>query len=186
MGTDLRNEWKDEPRSYLSIAARGFPNYFSNFSVRCADVQVSSGPNSPTGNGPVIPGLERALDYIFSVVRKISREDIAFLDPKQECIDEFIEHKDAYMQGMVFTDRCRSWYKNGKIDGPVVGPWCGSTLHFLEGIGSPRYEDYDIVYRSRNRFAFLGNGRSEVEGRNSDMSWYIGKDGKHPFRPDII
>lgn len=25
---DLREEWADEPRSYLSIAAHGFPNYF--------------------------------------------------------------------------------------------------------------------------------------------------------------
>jgi cation diffusion facilitator CzcD-associated flavoprotein CzcO len=27
-GKDLREEWVDEPRSYLSIAAHGFPNYF--------------------------------------------------------------------------------------------------------------------------------------------------------------
>ncbi len=28
-GTDLRDKWKDEPRSYLSVAVDGFPNYFS-------------------------------------------------------------------------------------------------------------------------------------------------------------
>ena len=28
-GRELRAEWKDEPRSYLSVAASGFPNYFS-------------------------------------------------------------------------------------------------------------------------------------------------------------
>lgn len=28
-GKNLRDEWQDEPRSYLSIAAAGFPNYFS-------------------------------------------------------------------------------------------------------------------------------------------------------------
>jgi cation diffusion facilitator CzcD-associated flavoprotein CzcO len=27
-GKDLREVWKDEPRSYLSLAAAGFPNYF--------------------------------------------------------------------------------------------------------------------------------------------------------------
>lgn len=26
---DLRDVWKDEPKSYFSIAASGFPNYFS-------------------------------------------------------------------------------------------------------------------------------------------------------------
>lgn len=28
-GVDLRDEWREEPRSYLSVAAAGFPNYFS-------------------------------------------------------------------------------------------------------------------------------------------------------------
>jgi cation diffusion facilitator CzcD-associated flavoprotein CzcO len=28
---DLREVWREEPRSYLSIAASGFPNYFSEF-----------------------------------------------------------------------------------------------------------------------------------------------------------
>jgi hypothetical protein len=145
---------------------------------------VTSGPNAPLANGPAIPALERALDYAFSVCRKIQREDIAYIDPKPEVVEEFIEHKNVYMQDMVWTGNCRSWYKNGTVDGPVVGPWCGSTLHFLEAIGTPRYEDFEIVYRSRNRFAYLGNGKSEVEGRGSDMSWYIG--GRHPFRQDII
>jgi cation diffusion facilitator CzcD-associated flavoprotein CzcO len=27
-GKDLRDVWKEEPRSYLSVAASGFPNYF--------------------------------------------------------------------------------------------------------------------------------------------------------------
>jgi cation diffusion facilitator CzcD-associated flavoprotein CzcO len=30
-GLDLRKAWEVEPRSYLSIAASGFPNYFSEF-----------------------------------------------------------------------------------------------------------------------------------------------------------
>lgn len=38
---------------------------------------------------------------------------------------------------------------------------------------NPRYEDFDITYRSLNRFQFLGNGftRDEVEGK--DLSWYL-------------
>lgn len=37
-GTDLRDEWKEEPRSYLSVAASGFPNYFSKSSqLFCAE-----------------------------------------------------------------------------------------------------------------------------------------------------
>lgn len=31
-GHDLRDDWADEPRSYLSVAAAGYPNYFSESS----------------------------------------------------------------------------------------------------------------------------------------------------------
>ena len=79
----------------------------------------------------------------------------------------------------------RSWYKQGCEDGPIMGPWCGSTLHYLEAIGTPRYEDYCIKYRARNRYIYLGNRKSEVEGRKGDMSWYIGG-GTHPFRSDLV
>lgn len=40
----------------------------------------------------------------------------------------------------------------------------------------PRPEDYDISYRSRNRFEFMGNGFTEVEVTGADLSWYLEPD----------
>jgi hypothetical protein len=40
-----------------------------------------------------------------------------------------------------------------------------------------RYEDYTIVYQSRNPFEFLGNGFSVVEYNGSDLSHYLGSLG---------
>ena len=68
---------------------------------------MTSGPNAPLANGPALPALEKALDYAFSVARKMTREKIAYLFPKRECVDEFIEHKDEYMKLMVWSERCR-------------------------------------------------------------------------------
>lgn len=82
----------------------------------------------------------------------------------------------------------RSWYKNGKIDGePQL--WCGTALSYIKTIRNPRFEDYDIEYRSPNRFAYLGNGKirahnllqdgkPDIEGlapyiRNADTPWNI-------------
>lgn len=31
-GQDLRDAWKEEPTAYMSVAAAGIPNYFSEFS----------------------------------------------------------------------------------------------------------------------------------------------------------
>ena len=38
---------------------------------------------------------------------------------------------------------------------------------------NPRYEDFELTYRSKNRFQYMGNGFTleEVDGR--DLSWYL-------------
>lgn len=38
----------------------------------------------------------------------------------------------------------------------------------------PRYEDYEIVYRSENLFAFLGNGFETREFDGRDITNYLG------------
>lgn len=38
----------------------------------------------------------------------------------------------------------------------------------------PRYEDYDIVYRNENMFAFLGNGFETREFDGRDITNYLG------------
>jgi hypothetical protein len=58
------------------------------------------------------------------------------------------------------------------------------TIHFLKSIKEPRFEDYNIRYRYKNRFAFLGNGNvkatasKDVLGlaayvRASDHEWAV-------------
>ena len=48
-GKNLADVWADEPKSYLGLAAPGFPNYF-----------MFIGPNSPIGNGPVLAGMGKS------------------------------------------------------------------------------------------------------------------------------
>jgi hypothetical protein len=74
------------------------------------------------------------------------------------------------------ADRCNR-YKNGKVDGKVWGPWCGSALHFMEMLSVPRWEDFDICYRDSNRFQYLGRGKSRVEWIGGDLAWYLKEPG---------
>ena len=71
---------------------------------------VTGGPNSPIANGSLISGLEAEVDYAYSCLRKMQTENIACMDVKQEAVDDFLEHKDALMQKMVWSGGCRSWY----------------------------------------------------------------------------
>ena len=51
-GKNLADVWADEPKSYLGLAAHGFPNYF-----------MFIGPNSPIGNGPVLSGIGKSPSF---------------------------------------------------------------------------------------------------------------------------
>ncbi|RFU82007.1 fad nadp-binding domain-containing [Trichoderma arundinaceum] len=165
-GKELREEWKDEPRSYLSVAVAGYPNYF-----------MATGPNFPLSNGSLIACLEETLKYAFKAVDKIQSQGVKSLSPTRAAVDDFQEHKDAMMEQLVWTSSCRSWYKNGTINGKVWGPYPGSVPHFFELLGVPRWEDYNIEYKTSNRFQYLGKGKTYREVSGGDLSWYVTEPG---------
>lgn len=68
-------------------------------------------------------------------------------------------------------------FKNGKVDGPVIGPSVGSTWHFNEALENPRYEDYTLTYWTRNRFSYLGMGRTIRETQGADMATHLSEPG---------
>ncbi|KAH9479351.1 Putative sterigmatocystin biosynthesis monooxygenase stcW [Psilocybe cubensis] len=159
---DLREAWAKESKSYLGLAASGFPNYF-----------MFIGPNSPIGNGPVLISIEAQADYICKLMDRWQTENIHSFSPKLEAVEDFIEHKDNFMKDTVWQQECRSWYKANSVTGKVTALWPGSTMHYLEAIAEPRYDDWDVKYNG-NRFAFLGNGYSRTEvDTTADWAYYI-------------
>ncbi|KAK4154652.1 hypothetical protein C8A00DRAFT_32545 [Chaetomidium leptoderma] len=162
----LTARWQTRAETYLTLATDGFPNLLMMF-----------GPNSAIGSGSLTKILEAEAEYIVAVIRKLQREDYASVEPKPERVRDFMEYVDGYFRGTVYMDDCRSWYQR---DGKVVGLWPGSTLHALEALRAPRWEDW--VYESveeeegaggDNGLRWLGNGWSETQVDNGDPSWYI-------------
>ncbi|KEF56736.1 uncharacterized protein A1O9_06926 [Exophiala aquamarina CBS 119918] len=168
----LSEDWGDSCNMYLGVAAPRFPNYFTIV-----------GPGATWSNGTLIPGIETSVEYSIKMIKKIQTEGLLSVAVKQEALDDIYEHFDAFHQDTVWSEECRSWFKDGKTKRRIY-LWPGPTIHFLKTIKDPRIEDYDIVYRYRNRFAFLGNGTvkasvtKDVLGlspyvRNSDHPWAI-------------
>lgn len=60
----------------------------------------------------------------------------------------------------MFSEPVRTWYKDGREDGPVIGIWPGSNLHHLRVLRNPRWEDfsYEQLDKTKNRFYWFGNG----------------------------
>lgn len=158
----LSDVWKDDPRGYFGIATNNYPNYF-----------FTLGPNCPIGNGPVLCAIEAEVEYIINMLSKFQKENIRSFDIKADAVDAFNDWKDGFMKDTIWSEQCRSWYKAGSATGKILALWPGSTLHYLEALKSPRWEDWHFKYQpGRNRFHYFGNGHSCAE-QDGDLSWYI-------------
>lgn len=58
----------------------------------------------------------------------------------------------------------------------MTAVWPGSAIGYKEMIDVIRPEDFEIRYRSKNRFRFMGNGKTRMEYRpGEDLAFYIYK-----------
>ncbi|KAI0378213.1 flavin-binding monooxygenase [Hypomontagnella monticulosa] len=169
----LQTRFTPYPCAYLSLAVDGFPNFF-----------IMLGPNSAIGAGSLSVILENEGDYIVKCIRKLQKEDYASMSVKPERFRDWDEYCGEYHKRTVYSDICHSWYKSeGGSGNRVTGIWPGSTLHALETLRAPRWEDYDwevVEGNGENRLRWLGNGwsitHSKVDGSDElggDPAWYI-------------
>ncbi|THX01770.1 FAD/NAD(P)-binding domain-containing protein [Aureobasidium pullulans] len=159
-GKELTQHWDQRATSYLSLATDAFPNLF-----------MMLGPNSAIGSGSLTMMIESVGDYVIKCIRKIQKENIYSMVVKSSRVADFLAYSDAYFKNTVFMDECKSWYRKGDI---VTGLWPGSTLHCIEALRSPRWEDFEYGYAEEvNQMAWLGNGWStnQLEGR--DLAFYL-------------
>lgn len=163
-GVDLREAWAERPTAYLSMTPADMPNYF-----------MFMGPNAPVGHGSAIPITEHVTKYMLKMIYKAQTEGYKSFCPQEDAIKQFVEHADAFLPRMAWASKCRSWFKNGKETGPVIGLHPGSRIHWFHVLKEPRYEDWDWKTFNKNRWAYLGNGFTVMEGQGKDLAWYFDK-----------
>ncbi|KAI1630479.1 cyclohexanone monooxygenase [Exophiala viscosa] len=170
-GTVLSEQWADKPEAYLSVATNNFPNYF-----------MFLGPNSPVGHGSVLPIIEHNTKYLINFMKKIQTQNIKSVSPKVEAIRDFNIHITEFMKRTAWATPCRSWFKNGTVDGPIVALHPGGRIHWFHMLTDIRYEDFDFTYMTNNRFQYLGDGFSTKETVGKDNAWYF-DDPEEGYRP---
>ena len=172
-GKSLAEQWKDEVQGYLGISVPHFPNYFSLL-----------GPNCPVGNGPILIAVEQQASYITQMLSKFQKENARSFAVSAKATKDVNAWKDNYMDYTVWTNGCRSWYQDRKNGNRISALWPGSTLHYIEAIQAPRYEDWQWDYQpGSNPWSFLGNGFSSAEGRGGELGWYISSWDGSPIDP---
>ncbi|KAJ4247535.1 hypothetical protein NW762_013215 [Fusarium torreyae] len=172
-GVSLSKYWQDVPNTYLSLGVANMPNYF-----------IFNGPFGPYGHGSFLPITETVSRYVMQVLKKMSEEEISSFAPKEEAVADFVEHRRKFLPRTAWTSPCRSWFKQGTVDGePMM--WPGSRIQFFRTIETPRWEDFDIKYTTSNRFAYFGNGFAACENDGSDLTWYLGRLNGSDRQPDL-
>jgi len=75
---------------------------------------VYLGPYSPFAHGSAFPAIEHTTTYLLRLLFKFQTECYKSVEPKQEAMDDFINHADHFLTRTVFAAKCRSWFKGGK------------------------------------------------------------------------
>lgn len=170
-GVDLRDKWAVCPEGYMGLAVPEMPNFIQFI-----------GPSWPVENGSVMGPLMHVSLYALKVIRKLQTEYISSLCPRQDVTDAFNAHVQEWIRHTVWSEDCRSWYRNNET-GRVNAVWPGSSLHYIKTIETPRWEDFEIRRLGpalQNPFAFLGMGFSKDDVEGADYSPYISLDNLEP------
>lgn len=166
-GTLLSDRWSKDADGYISVCAPSMPNYFA----------IAQTPNFTIANGSVMSAMGFVADYILKWVTKISKEDI-----KSVCVtDDAVEAYNIYIQEILrrtaWNKECESWYKKGRTDEyrtGITAIYPGSMQHFRTMLQQIRGEDFDIRWRSNNRFNFYGNGLTSLDMTDgADLAFYL-------------
>lgn len=135
---------------------------------------MMGGPYGPLGHGSFLPILEVIAKNVIQCIQKMQKDRIKSLTPKPEIAEQLKEHAQLYLQRTAWTSGCSSWFKQGRVDGPLP-MFPGSRLTYLDLLETPRFEDYQIQYcNPLNMFEYLGNGFAVREFDGRDLSYYLG------------
>ena len=86
----------------MSVALAQFPNYFHG----------STGAYWPSANGSLIGPMDAVANYVVQVIQKLQMEhNIISVVPKQEAMDDFVEHAQTWLKGCAWSGDCPAWYK---------------------------------------------------------------------------
>lgn len=114
-GLKLRDKWAAGPRTYLGLAAAGFPNFF-----------MMTGPGSPSVLANMITGVEQHADYIADMLVWARENAHARLEAQWQAEDEWVGVVNDRSELTLFP-RCNSWYLGANVPGKprVFMPYVG-------------------------------------------------------------
>jgi cation diffusion facilitator CzcD-associated flavoprotein CzcO len=131
-GRSLSAEWANGAQAYKSINAHGYPNLF-----------FMTGPNSGPGHNSLLVYVEGQLDYAVSVITTILREDLRYLDVRNDVQTRYTDRIQKRLTKTTWMSGCNSWYLTA--DGFNASMYPGFATQYLRQMRDFRFGDYVAV-----------------------------------------
>jgi cation diffusion facilitator CzcD-associated flavoprotein CzcO len=131
-GRSIEEAWSDGVSAYKGMTVSGFPNWFTIM-----------GPNTGPGHTSVLVLAEAQMTHAVQAIKKIMREDIKYMDVRQDVQDRYNERLQARMKHMAWSSGCKSWYLSE--DGKNHTLYPGFAAEYVLRSRKLRPQDYEIT-----------------------------------------
>ena len=126
-GLSLKQEWGDNPRSYLGLAVAGFPNLFT-----------VTGPGSPSVLSNVVVSIEQHVEWICHCIAALRDRGAHRIEADPAAEVAWMEHSNEIAHQTLFP-RGPSWYQGKTKDGKTV------FMPYVGGVGAYRAKCTEIA-----------------------------------------
>jgi cyclohexanone monooxygenase len=132
-GALLSERWAEGPRTYLGVAAAGFPNLW-----------MITGPGSPSVLTNMMISIEQHVDWIADAITYLRDHDEQLLEPTPEAQDAWTDHVTEVGNTTLYPS-ANSWYMGSNVPGKprVFLPYIGGAGVYREECDAVAAKDYD-------------------------------------------
>ena len=104
-GQQLRDVWRDGPRTYLGVMVNGFPN-----------MTIITGPGSPGVKSNMISAIEQHVDWITDLVEHMSKHNKQKFQALPDAQTHWVQHVNEVADSTLYP-KANSWYVGANIPG---------------------------------------------------------------------
>ncbi|MGR9090399.1 MAG: flavin-containing monooxygenase, partial [Gammaproteobacteria bacterium] len=136
-GQSLKEKWSEGPRTYLGVAAEGFPNLF-----------MITGPGSPSVLGNMPTSIEQHVDWICDCLTYMEERGARLIEPTADAESAWGAHVQELANDTLFP-QTDSWYLGANIPGkprvflPYIGGF-GTYRALCDEVKEKGYEGFLI------------------------------------------
>lgn len=136
-GKRLADEWRDGPRTYLGVAASGFPNLF-----------MITGPGSPSVLSNMVISIEQHVEFIVDLIASMRTRGATAVEAQADAQQAWVAHVAEVAETTLFP-QANSWYMGANIPGKprVFLPYVGGVGPYrqkCEEIAASGYAGFDL------------------------------------------